>query len=105
MTSETHLHHLLDVLLDDRRVGVGLHRHGPLVDHAGLGVGRGGGARVQLQPMRDQQQQKDGGHQHREGGGQRKGNTAAVSSRVTTVDQNATGESGDVNSDKHSIKL
>lgn len=45
---KTHFHHLLYVFLDDRRVGVGLHRHSPLVDHGGLGVGRAGGAGVLL---------------------------------------------------------
>lgn len=45
---ETHLYHLLYVFFDDRRVGVGLHRHSPLIDHGGLGVRRGGGAGVLL---------------------------------------------------------
>ena len=50
----THLHHLLYVFLDDRGVGVGLHRHRPVIDHGGLGVRRGGGAGVLLQWMRKQ---------------------------------------------------
>lgn len=45
----THLHHLLDVFLDDCRVSVGLHRHRPFIDHGGLGVRRGGRAGVLLQ--------------------------------------------------------
>lgn len=54
----THLHHLLYVFLDDRGVGVGLHRHRPVIDHGGLGVRRGGGAGVLLQWMRKQKNKK-----------------------------------------------
>lgn len=44
----THLYHLLYVLFDDGRVGVGLHWHGPVIDHGGLGVRHRSGARVLL---------------------------------------------------------
>lgn len=45
---KTHLYHLLYVLFDDGRVGAGLHWHGPVIDHGGLGVRHRGGARVLL---------------------------------------------------------
>lgn len=39
---------------DDCRVGVGLHRHRPVIDHGRLGVGRRGGAGVLLKWARNQ---------------------------------------------------
>lgn len=54
----THLHHLLYVFLDDRGVGVGLHRHRPVIYHGGLGVRCGGGAGVLLQWMRKQKNKR-----------------------------------------------
>lgn len=51
---ETHLDHLLYVLLDDGGVGVGLHRYGPVINHGGLGVGPRGGAGVLLWGTKNQ---------------------------------------------------
>lgn len=61
---ETHLHHLLYVFLDDRRVRIGLHRHSPLVNHRGLRARRGSRAGVLLQPIRNQRPLDQ--YQHRE---------------------------------------
>lgn len=50
----THLHHLLNVYFDDCRVGVGLHRHCPVIDHGRLGVRRRGRTGVLLKWARNQ---------------------------------------------------
>lgn len=56
MRGQTHLYHLFYVLFDYRWVGIGLHRHRPLIDHGRLGVRCRSGAGVLLLRMRRKRQ-------------------------------------------------